>query len=72
MIFIIYFDYIQLKPNRAKLTIRLIRPKVKRRPGEVNRILQNLLIYKTDSGQKYSDTFNFPYIFHIKLQFFQI
>ena len=26
----------------------------------------------TDSGQKYPDTSHFPYIFHIKLQFFKI
>jgi hypothetical protein len=26
----------------------------------------------TDSGQKYADTSNFPYIFHIKLQFFKM
>ena len=27
--------------------------------------------YNTDSGQKYSDTFNIPYILHRKEQFFK-
>ena len=28
--------------------------------------------YATDNGQKYSHTSNFPYVFHIKLQFSKI
>jgi hypothetical protein len=33
---------------------------------------ERIIIIYTDSGLKYSDTSNFPYIFHIKQKFFKI
>jgi hypothetical protein len=33
---------------------------------------ERIIIIYTDSGQKYSDTSNFSYIFHIKQKFFKI
>ena len=33
---------------------------------------ERIIIIYIDSGQKYSDTSNFPYIFHIKQKFFKI
>jgi hypothetical protein len=36
----------------------------------INKILWNLVLKGTDSGQKYPDASSFLYIFHINLQWF--